>query len=265
VSEKVSKGIHTFGYFFLVIDVHFNTLDLEDAYMFIKYLAVDSDVGLAESEAAIWVRRGIGMDRAENMNRAIKKLLQNDTYLYVGINGDAVDFMPLLNIMRSTTNIPILIVTSQFSTCVEVEALAKGADLYARWHKSTEDNIASVLAHVKRKAERDKAPRTPPKIIVYKDLLLAPSHRRMFVGNTPLDLTRKEFDLLYYLMTNHDKALSYKQIHRRIWSDDYDDLARNLLWDTVKRLRGKLKAHSKFEYIETVWDFGYRFPNDFDE
>ena len=95
------------------------------------YLAVDSDVGLANSEAAVWkTTRGIGMERVDNMTEGIEKLLSNE-YLYIGINSDAVDFMPLLRTMRSVTHTPILIVTGNFNTDDEVAALEAGADLYS--------------------------------------------------------------------------------------------------------------------------------------
>ncbi len=61
----------------------------------IKYLAVDSDVDLANYEACEWAKHGIGMERVDNMTAAIQKLKTGE-YLYVGINDDAVDFMPLL-------------------------------------------------------------------------------------------------------------------------------------------------------------------------
>lgn len=54
--------------------------------MNIKYLAVDSNVQLANSEAVVWLQRGIEMERADNIREAIQKLSINDEYLYVGIN-----------------------------------------------------------------------------------------------------------------------------------------------------------------------------------
>jgi len=82
------------------------------------------------------------MERVDNMTEGIEKLLLNE-YLYVGINSDAVDFMPLLRTMRSVTHTPLLIVTGNFKTEDEVAALERGADLYARWHQTTEGSLGS--------------------------------------------------------------------------------------------------------------------------
>ena len=163
--------------------------------MDMTYLAIDSDVELAHSEAAVWkATRGIGMERVDNMTEGIKKLLSGK-YLYVGINSDAVDCMALLRTMRNVTNTPILIATGNFITDDEVAAMGMGADLYARWHETTEDNIASVLAHVTRIVEQRTAPLPPSNVIVCKNMLLAPFQQSVFVGNHKLDLTAKEFNV----------------------------------------------------------------------
>jgi hypothetical protein len=79
------------------------------------YLAVDSDSALAETENKIWKSTlGIGMVRVDTMTEGIKAL-QSSSYLYVGINSDVVDFMPLLKTMRSVTKTPIFIATSNYT------------------------------------------------------------------------------------------------------------------------------------------------------
>jgi DNA-binding response OmpR family regulator len=222
-----------------------------------KYLAVDSNIELANSEAAVWAERGISMDRVDNMTEGIEKLMYRD-YLYVGINSDAVDFMPLLSTMRGVTNTPILIVTSNFTTETEVAALENGADLYARWHENAEGNVASVLAHISRIAKRD----TPPcKVMVHRNLLLAPSQRSVFVGNERIDLTRLEFDVLLFLMANHGIVLGYGQIYSAVWNEEYDEAANEVVRGAVKRLRAKISDDAiGNSLIETVWGVGYKFP-----
>jgi DNA-binding response OmpR family regulator len=220
-----------------------------------KYLAIDSDVALANREAAAWKQRGIGMDRVDNMTDALKKLMANE-YLYVGINGDVIDFMPLLKTMSTITNIPLLIVTSRFTTETEVAALRNGADLYARWHKSTEDNIASVLAHVARKSDR----KTPPqKIHICCDVVLSPFLRSVFVKNRRVELTRLEFDLLQYLMFNHDIVLTYQQIYSRVWGNEYEATADGIIKSTMKRLRKKIgNDYRTYRMIENVRGIGFK-------
>ena len=97
--------------------------------------------------------------------------------------------------------------------------------------------------------------------------MLAPSYRNtVFVGNEKIELTRQEFDLLYYLMLHHGKVLSYKQIYRRVWGSDYEDAEREVLRNAIKRLREKLKTRPDgSEYIKTVLDVGYSFSLEIDK
>ncbi len=182
-----------------------------------KYLAVDSDVKLADSEAAAWARRGIGMERADNMTDAIKRLLSPNIYLYVGINADAVEFMPMLNMMRSVTFTPILIATGSFTTHTEVEALHNGADLYARWHPTPEDNMASVMAHVERASKREMAQIRAPRILACGNLLVFTDYKMVFCGDKEIMFTAKEYGILAYLLNHINITLSIGQIAQEVW------------------------------------------------
>ena len=227
--------------------------------MSLRCLAVDSNLDIANSYVKEWAERGVRMDRVDTMPEGIKKLMSND-YIFVGINGDATDFLPALKEMRSVTDIPILIVATHFETSIEIEALKSGADLFARWHKTPEDNVSSVLAHIDRETEKRKATR---KIMFYKEILVAVLYRTVFVGKTKVDLTTQEYDLLVYFIQNHGKALSYKQIYKRVWGSDYEDAEHDALWSAIKRLRDKLMlASGGHDYIETMRDYGYRFLQD---
>jgi len=198
------------------------------------------------------------------MTEGIEKLLFNE-YLYVGINSDAVDFMPLLRTMRSVTHTPLLIVTGNFKTEDEVAALERVADLYARWHQTTEGNIASVLAHVTRIAEQRTTPLPPSNVMVDKMLLIAPLQQSVFIGNIQLDLTVKEFDILYMLMSNRGCVFSPEQIYQEIWGLNFDNNANEVIRTMIKRLRQKLQVHPQSPepgYIINIREVGYSFDSD---
>ena len=223
--------------------------------MSLKYLAVDSDIELAESEAVGWAKRGIVMNRVDNMTDGIK-MLMTDEYLYVGINDDAVDFMPLLRTMRSITSTPILIATNNFCTDREVAALRNGTDLFAPFHKTTEGNIDSVLAHILRISEEIKTPR---KALVFNDLLISPALYQVFIKNTEVPITKKEFDIICYLADNQGLLLTYSQIISYVWGAD--NTTDDVLWTHIKRIRKKFSEASPCHenVIENVHGFGYKF------
>jgi len=225
-------------------------------------LNIDSDIDIAYTHAAIWAEREIGLDRFDTMTEGIEKLLTDAKYFFIAINGDSVDFMPLLSTMRSITKLPILIVTSNFTTEKELEAIGNGADIYARWHNSPEDNIASVLAHVTHFAVRSQMPIQDLNVMVYKKLLIAPLQRNVFIENHKLDLTVKEFDVLYMLMSNLGCVFSSEQIYKEVWNLRFDNNAREVIRTAIKRLRQKLRIDTQSpepDYIKNIRDGGYSF------
>ena len=227
--------------------------------MNLRCLAVDSDLSIAASYTLEWERLGIIMDRVDNMVEAIKKL-QDNTYFFIGIKADAVDYMPLLCTMRSMTHTPILIVTGNFTTDNEVAALKAGADLYARWHGSVEDNVTSVLAHVENAAKKVHRARTLQKVLIYKNLLISPEQFIAFKNNSQIELSRLEFDLLHYLILNKGVVLTYETIYRNIWKGEYDDeSASDIIKHAIKRLRRKIEDRDgEGRYIENIRGVGYR-------
>lgn len=230
--------------------------------MNVKCLAVDSDFDTSNKYVLEWARRGVDMDCANDMLEAIKMLQSGGDYIFIGINADVINFMPLLSTMRSITNTPILIVTGDFTTEKEIAALEEGADLYARWHGSTEDNVSSVLAHIARKTTR-KA--TPKKVITYKNLLVAPALREVFINNEKIKLTRHEYDVLFFLLSNQDKSLTFKQVYNSAWSGVHDAYSNDAVKGVIKRLRKKLSENSGNQIvILNIRGFGYRLPSSID-
>ena len=223
-----------------------------------KCLAVDSDFDTANSYVKEWAKRGVSMDCANNMTEAIQKL-QSDEYIFVGINGDVIDFMPLLSTMRSITNIPIMIATSNFSTEKEVAALENGATSYSLWHDSPADNVSSVMARIKSKKN------TPISntVFIYKNMLASLSQRIAFINNVKIDLTRQEFDLLHHFMSNEGRVLTYDNIYSLIWNEEYDGSSYETIKGLVKRLRRKINlANGSHIKIQNRWGTGYTLPID---
>ena len=120
-----------------------------------KCLAVDSDIENTNLYVFEWAGNNIKMDRTDNMAEAMQYLSSSD-YLFVGINGNTVDYMPLLKKMRNMTDTLIMIVTSDFTTEAESAALENGADLYARWQNNPNGNVTTTLARITQISERAK-------------------------------------------------------------------------------------------------------------
>ena len=82
---------------------------------------------------------------------------------------------------------------------------------------------------------------------------------KVFVGQQPVSLTFKEFELLRFLMMNRGKVFTREALLNRVWGYEYYGGARTV--DVhIRRLRSKIETGAV--YIETVRNVGYRFPTD---
>ena len=226
--------------------------------MDVKYLAVEDDISIHERESAFWLSRNISSIRVSSMSDGIKEVTR-EKFLYIGINADNIKYMPLLRLMRDVTTAPILIATTTYNIPEQSRALNNGADLFGLIGESPNDNYESVMAYINRLNERAKHPRPEFEIITYNDILISPSHHRAFIKDEEiLRLTKNEMDVLYYLTASRGQILSHEQLYSKISSNERSEISSDNIYNTVKRLRKKIKEVSQIDYIKTIRDVGYR-------
>jgi DNA-binding response OmpR family regulator len=85
------------------------------------------------------------------------------------------------------------------------------------------------------------------------------NNRSVKFGNSEINLTKKEFDLLHYLALNRNRVLTRLQLTEHIWGDVMeDDYESNYIDVHIKNLRKKLSAHGSVDWLETVRGIGYK-------
>ena len=224
-------------------------------------LAIDKDLSVFNKEAIAWKERGVILQRADDMTEAIEQLLKHD-FLMVAINADTINYLPQLSIAHENTQAPIFIITSKYSPKEELLAYEQGADSYSSWNYE-DFNVDMALALISRFNERTKRPKNALKTIAYRNILLSPTYYKVFINNTNIKISKMEFDILYYLILNRGRVISYQQLYKKFWHGEFDEVDPNILYSEIKRLRRKLKkASSHYEYIETIRGVGYRFHNE---
>lgn len=222
-------------------------------------LVVDKDIAFSTNEQVEWRKRSIETVRVDTMKEAIEKL-NKDTYLFITINADNVNYMPLLTIIRDSANIPILLIGTNPTGEEQAEALNHGADAFAFFQDGAEKNINLALAYVRRYTERYNEVKKPPRAISCGNLILFCDYRQVFCDDAEIDLTKKEFDLLHLFFSNPNICLEFGVISRKVWCDDYADVSNNSIWQKVNKIRCKLdEANFNGGIIKNVRDVGYRF------
>jgi DNA-binding response OmpR family regulator len=162
----------------------------------------------------------------------------------------------MLRARVNTARTPIIMLTARTSESDRVTGLDVGADDYVTKPFSLRELAARVRALLRR--GRDPAPSAAPSAAIYQGRYLAADFDAVSVtvNGSPIRLTRREFELLKYLVENRNRVLSRDRLLERVWG--YDRLIETRSVDVhVGRLRGKLGPAGA--QIETVVGLGYRF------
>jgi len=96
--------------------------------------------------------------------------------------------------------------------------------------------------------------------MTFNEITVKTNENQAFVNNELLNLTRKEYDLLLFLMTNKDRIITKESIVEHLWGDNViltDSF--DFVYTHVKNLRKKLIAKQCRNYIKVIYGFGYKF------
>ncbi|HMS85035.1 MAG TPA: response regulator transcription factor [Nitrospira sp.] len=149
---------------------------------------------------------------------------------------------------------PILILTAKDALEDKLSGFDHGADDYLTKPFAFEELLARIKALLRRSPSYNEP---PDQVLQVVDLTLNQSAREVRRGGKTISLTRKEFDLLTFLMSNPNKALSRTSILEQVWGYHYDTLT-NTVDVYIGYLRKKIDGRSKIKLIQTVRDFGYK-------
>ncbi len=151
--------------------------------------------------------------------------------------------------IREESEVPIIVTTAKDKILSKVNLLDLGADDYLTKPFEMEELYARM-----RVALRNKKDYKNKEYRVYEDIRINTLTNQVFKGNTEVELTKREFDLLEYLIVNREVVLSRAQILNEVWGYDYDGVEK-VVDVYIKSLREKLD--SKRELIQSVRGRGY--------
>ena len=144
----------------------------------------------------------------------------------------------------------VLIISAKDSLDDKVEGLELGADDYL----TKPFHLAELNARVKSVIRRRQAKGDVS--ITVGNLLLYPDKRQVEVGGVPLQLNRKEFDLLYYFIVNPNRVINKMSLAESVWGDNIDQAdSLDFIYSQVKNLRRKLKQADAKRYMVLAINF----------
>lgn len=160
--------------------------------------------------------------------------------------------------IREKSDTLIIMLSAKNGEMDKVICLGAGADDYVTKPFSPLELVARVKAHIRRYSKSDKSDNNTNNS--EQKLLLNSSSYEAKINGENLELTTKEFELLFFLSQHQNQVFSKEQIYNSVWGlSEYGDLGTVAVY--IKRLRSKLEDYGLF-YIKTVWGAGYKFVID---
>jgi len=216
---------------------------------------VEDDPNIADLVELYLRRDGYRPFQAATGERALEVIAERRPKLIlldVGLPGE-LDGLDVCRAVRAESDVPIVFLTARDDEIDRVLGLELGADDYVTKPFSPRELVARVKAILRRTegtATRDR----PEPIDLGWDIVVDPGRREATVGNEPVALATREFDLLLHLAEHRGLALSRRQLLDGVWGDGWigDDRTVDV---HVRQLRKKMGEGLR---LETVWGVGYR-------
>ena len=221
-----------------------------------RILIIDDAIDIAELESDALTDEGFDVDIAHLASEA-NILLEKNNYNYDLILLDIM--MPgksgteYLNEIRNKITCPIIFVSAKSGTVDKLLGLEIGADDYITKPFDIYELVARVKAHIRRES-RSKEMENKSKIII-GEIEINKNSYDVYKNKVKCNVSTREFEVLWYLMSNAGIVLTKEQIFSSVWGSDYGEIGTVAVH--IKSLRSKIDPEEK--YIVTIWGVGNKF------
>jgi len=221
-----------------------------------KVLIIEDHRELARNIQDFLAAEGYICECSHTLEAAKEKLglFQYDCILLdIGLpDGSGISLLHTIRSEHKQSN--VLIISAKNSLDDKIIGLEKGADDYLTKPFHLAELHARIRAIYRRKNLEGA------NIVRFNEISLDTDTLEAKIGETPLETTRKEFDLLLYFLVNKNRVLSRQSIAAHLWGDYTDNLANfDFVYQHVKNLRRKIGNAGGTDYISTVYGLGYKF------
>ena len=222
-------------------------------------LVVEDEASIAEVVSLYLKRAGFNVLIAADGKLAMGMYERHTPdFIILDLMLPEVDGLSLTRWLRDRSNVPIIMLTARREEIDRIAGLEMGADDYVVKPFSPQELVSRVRA-VMRRLGRDQDSVESDRALSFADLSIDPTSRVVIVKDNPVELTAKEFDMLYLLARHPKQVFTRDQLLDRIWGGaQYIDPGTVTVH--VRRLREKIEEDaSKPMRLLTVWGVGYKF------
>lgn len=221
-----------------------------------KLLIVEDEESLRRSILQYLTAEGNICDAAATYDQAVEKINLYDydcVLLDLGLpDGEGLDLLKSLKKLKKPDG--VLIISARDSIDQRVEGLSLGADDYLVKPFHLSELNARITAIVRRRNFNGSEQ------LVFNEIEINVTSKEVKVNTMQVYLTKKEFDILLYFVTNKSKVISKSAAAVHIWGEDADMAdSFDFIYTHIKNIRKKLTDAGAKDYFHSVYGIGYKF------
>lgn len=225
-----------------------------------KILIIEDDDNILQLEKDYLEAAGYETESAVDGAAGVQMALEGDFDLVLlDIMLPEINGFQVCKKIRAFKNIPIILVSAKKEDPDKINGLEFGADDYVVKPFSPSELAARVKAHINRYRRLTSSAPGNASVLQTGELSLNKESGDARLNGEELNLTKKEFEVLYLLASHPDTVFSKNELFEKVWG--YDSLGdTSTLTVHINRLRDKFKEiDANADYIKTIWGRGYRF------
>lgn len=221
-----------------------------------KILIIEDNIELAQDIEIFLTSYGYICQQAQNISTAREKIqLYNYDLFIIDIglpDGNGLELIE--QIKNKGNNSGVIIVTAKHAIEDKIRGLDLGADDYLTkpFHKEELNaRVRSILRRNKFKGNN---------FVYFNEIKVDLLSAQVFVNESEIILTKKEYDLLLYFIDNKNRVITKESIAEHLWGDHVDQSDNfDFIYNHIKNLRKKIVASGSKDYIQSMYGMGYKF------
>ena len=222
-----------------------------------KILIVEDEESIADLEKDYLELSGFEVEIENQGDTGLVRAVKEDfDLLILDLMLPEVDGFEICREVREKKDIPIIMVSAKKDDIDKIRGLGLGADDYMTKPFAIQELLARVRNALRKQRSGENGEGPEGEKLQVKDLIMYPSRYEVTVQGEEVQLTKKEYSLLEYLLRNKRNVLTRDQILQEVWGYDYTGDT-NVVDVYIRYLRAKIDDHFNVKYIYTVRGVGY--------
>lgn len=223
-------------------------------------LVVDDDHDIVNAIGKLLSKEGYRIYKAYNGLEAIDLLVQNDVHLIIiDVMMPKLDGLSAMMKIRTTKNIPIIVLSAKSEDSDKILGLSMGADDYITKPYNPMELLARVQSNLRRYLSLGAADSVKHgNSIKIGGLTLDCDEKQLYADGEPVKLTATEYKITELLMENAGRIFSAEEIYSRVWKEESYSVE-NTVMVHIRHIREKIEINpGDPRYLKVVWGIGYK-------